>query len=97
MSIDKEVVESSGEFVRKIEKGTEVPQKVVPIPRPPPPLPQRLVKKIEDGKFQRFITMLKQLSSNVPFVEAIEQMPRYAKFMKHMVSKKRSVCFEDDD
>ena len=75
----------------------EVPKKVTPMPRPPPPFPQRLVKKTEDGKYRRFITMLKQLSINVPLVEALEQMPDYAKFMKDLVTKKRSVTFEDDD
>ena len=67
------------------------------LPRPPPPFSQRLVKKTEDGKYRRFITMLKQLSINVPLVEALEQMPGYAKFMKDLVTKKRSVTFEDDD
>ena len=67
------------------------------MPRPPPPFPQRLVKKTEDGKYRHFITMLKQLSINVPLVEALEQMPGYAKFMKDLVTKKRSVTFEDDD
>ena len=41
--------------------------------------------------------MLKQLSINVPLVEALEQMPGYAKFTKDLVTKKRSVTFEDDD
>ena len=41
--------------------------------------------------------MLKQLSINVPLVEALEQMPGYAKFMKDLVTKKRSVTFEDDN
>ena len=67
------------------------------MPRPPPPFPQRLMKKTEDGKYRRFITMLKQLSINVPLVVALEQMPGYAKFMKDLVTKKRSVTFEDDD
>ena len=30
-------------------------------------------------------------------VEALEQMPGYAKFMKDLVTKKRSVTFKDDD
>ena len=30
-------------------------------------------------------------------VEALEQMPGYAKFTKDFVTKKRSVTFEDDD
>ena len=41
--------------------------------------------------------MLKHLSINVPLVEALEQMPGYAKFMKDLVTKKRLVTFEDDD
>ena len=81
----------------KVRKDAEVPVKVIPMPRPPPPFPQRLVKKTEDGKYRRFITMLKQLYINVPLVEALEQMPSHAKFMKDLVTKKRSVTFEDDD
>ena len=67
------------------------------MPISPTPFSQRLVKKTEDGKFRRFITMLKKLSINVNLVEALEQMPGYAKFMKDLVTNKRSVTFEDDD
>ena len=94
---DDEVVEVSGELEDKTRKEAEVPQKVTPMPRPPPPFPLRFVKKTEDNKYKRFITMLKQLSINVPLIEVLEQMPGYAKFMKDMVTKKRSVNFEDDD
>ena len=55
------------------------------------------MKKTENGEYRRFITMLKQLYVNVPLVEVLEQMPGYAKFMKDLVTKKRSVTFEDDD
>lgn len=41
--------------------------------------------------------MLMQISINMPLIEALEQMPRYAKFMKDLVTKKRSVSFENDD
>ena len=66
------------------------------MPRIQPPFPQRLVNKTEDGKYRRFITMFKQLSVNVPLVEDLEQMPDYEKFMKDLVTKKRSITFEDD-
>ncbi|XP_049357011.1 uncharacterized protein LOC125821648 [Solanum verrucosum] len=59
------------------------------IPRPPPHLPQRLKKKAEDGKFKKIITMLRQLSVNIPLVEVLEQMSGYAKYMKDLVTKKR--------
>ncbi|XP_015166979.1 uncharacterized protein [Solanum tuberosum] len=60
------------------------------IPRPPPPFSQRFKKKAEDGKYTKFITILKQLSVHIPLVEALEQMPGYAKFMKDLVTKKRT-------
>ena len=41
--------------------------------------------------------MLKQLSINVHLVEALEQMSGYGKFFKDLVTKKRSVTFEDND
>ncbi|KAK4708716.1 hypothetical protein R3W88_029641 [Solanum pinnatisectum] len=66
---DIEVIEDPKVYT---EKEAEVTQKVVPMPRPPPPFPQRLVKKIEEGKYRRFIAMLKQLFINVPLIEAPE-------------------------
>ncbi|XP_015169946.1 uncharacterized protein [Solanum tuberosum] len=64
------------------------------IPRPPPIFPQRLKQKVEYGKFAKFITMLRQLSVNIPLVEALEKMPGYAKFMKDLVTKKRVVSID---
>ncbi|XP_049355216.1 uncharacterized protein LOC125819833 [Solanum verrucosum] len=80
-----------------IEKEAKVTQKFVPMPRPPPPIRQRLVKMTEEGKYRRFITMLKQLSINVLLIEALEQMHGYAKFMKGLVTKKRAINFKNDE
>ena len=63
---DDKVVKSSGEAEESTGKDAEVLMKVIPIPRPPQPFPQLLVKKTEDGKYRHFTTMLKQLSINVP-------------------------------
>ena len=52
------VVEVNGEVENNTGKGDVVPTKVIPMPRQPPPFPQRLVKKTKDGKYQHFITML---------------------------------------
>ncbi|XP_049345386.1 uncharacterized protein LOC125809872 [Solanum verrucosum] len=54
------------------EKDVEVTQKVIPMLIPPPPFPQRLVKKNEE--YRRFIALLKQLSINVQLMEALEQI-----------------------
>ena len=56
---DDKVVKGSGEAEESNGKDAEVPMKVIPMPRPPPPFPHTLVKKTEDGKYRRFITMLK--------------------------------------
>ena len=55
---DDKVVKGSVEEEESNGKDAEVPMKVIPMPRPPPPFPQRLVKKTKDGKYQHFITML---------------------------------------
>ena len=74
---DDIVMEVSGELEDKTVKDVEVPQKVTPMPKPPPPFPQRLVKKTKNCKCRCFIKILKQLSINVPLVEALEQMLDY--------------------
>ncbi|XP_049373432.1 uncharacterized protein LOC125838412 [Solanum verrucosum] len=79
------------------EKEAKVNQNVAPMPRPPPSFPLRLVKKTEEGKYRKFISMLKQLSINVSLIEGLEQMSGYAKFMKDLVTKKRAVNFENEE
>ncbi|KAK4713469.1 hypothetical protein R3W88_019376 [Solanum pinnatisectum] len=50
--------------MREKEKDVQENLPLQQIPRPPPPFPQRLKKKAKDGKFTKFITMLKQLSED---------------------------------
>ncbi|KAL4319958.1 hypothetical protein GQ457_18G004710 [Hibiscus cannabinus] len=57
--------------------------------RPPPPFPQRLKKQKQDYQFKKFLDILKQVHINLPFVEALQQMPNYAKFLKDMVTRKK--------
>ncbi|XP_061353429.1 uncharacterized protein LOC133298186 [Gastrolobium bilobum] len=55
------------------------------------PFPQRTKKQQEDKHFVKFLDILKQLHINIPLVDALEQMPRYVKFMKDVLSKKRGI------
>ncbi|XP_061359905.1 uncharacterized protein LOC133303948 [Gastrolobium bilobum] len=55
----------------------------------PPPFPQRLQKQRQDNQFRKFLDLLKQLHVNIPFVDALEQMPTYVKFMKEILSRKK--------
>ncbi|KAL4297799.1 hypothetical protein GQ457_12G008690 [Hibiscus cannabinus] len=59
--------------------------------RPLPPFPQRFKKHKEDNQFKRFVDMLDQLHIDVPFLEAIDQMPTYAKFLKDIITKRRKI------
>ena len=49
--------------------------------------PQRLKKNILDKQFSRFMDIFKKLHINIPFSEALEQMPGYVKFTKDVLSK----------
>ena len=53
------------------------------------PYPQRLKKNKLDKKFTKFMEVFKKLHINIPFADALEQMPSYVKFMKDILSKKR--------
>ncbi|XP_050909019.1 uncharacterized protein LOC127122775 [Lathyrus oleraceus] len=54
--------------------------------------PTRNKKKEQHEKnFEKFLEMFKKLELNIPFLEALEQMPTYAKFMKDIISKKWTI------
>ncbi|XP_050896110.1 uncharacterized protein LOC127102824 [Lathyrus oleraceus] len=56
------------------------------------PFPTRNKKKENHEKnFEKFLEMFKKLEINILFLEALEKMPSYAKFMKDIISKKRSI------
>ncbi|XP_062086957.1 uncharacterized protein LOC133793673 [Humulus lupulus] len=55
------------------------------------PYPQRLRKNNMDKQFTKFLEVFKKLHINIPFAEALEQMPSYVKFMKDILSKKRKM------
>ena len=50
--------------------------------KPPIPYPERLAKAKEEQKYGKFLEMLKFFYINLPFVEAVTDMPSYAKIPK---------------
>ena len=42
-----------------------------------------------DKQFQKVLKVFKQLDITIPFLEAVTQMPKYAKFLKDIMSNKR--------
>ncbi|XP_047949464.1 uncharacterized protein LOC125195346 [Salvia hispanica] len=53
------------------------------------PYPQRLKSKKLDAQFNKFLEAISKVHINIPLVEALQQMPNYAKFLKDVVAKKR--------
>ena len=72
--------------------GEETEAKDLPVtiePIAPIPFPQSLKKNKLDKQFTKFMEVFKKLHINISFVNALEQMPSYVKFMKDILSKKR--------
>nr|GFA17815.1 hypothetical protein [Tanacetum cinerariifolium] len=58
-------------------------------PRPPGiPFPNRLRKEKEEAQQQKFLENLRQLHINIVFTEALVQMPKYAKYIKGLLTNK---------
>ena len=79
---EKKSVEKSEER-KKTEKHVGIDEPTVPIP-----YPQCLKKNKLDKQFTKFMEVFKKLHINIPFANALEQMPSYAKFMKDILSRK---------
>ena len=54
--------------------------------------PHRLKKSKLDKQFTKFMEVFKKLHINIPFADALEQMPSYVKFMKDILSEKKEDC-----
>ncbi|XP_021723968.1 uncharacterized protein LOC110691358 [Chenopodium quinoa] len=93
----KEVVEevSGREKVIDSSKIEEEPKKATPPPLAPyvpnVPFPQRLAQAKLEKKYGKFLDILKKLHINIPFLDAISEMPSYANFLKDMLSNKKKL------
>ncbi|GJZ96222.1 hypothetical protein Tco_0668556 [Tanacetum coccineum] len=74
--------------IKSSEKGPDNPTKSMESYDHFIPFPRRLKRKKEKEQFRKFFENLQQLSINIPFFEALEQMPKYAKFMKDLLARK---------
>jgi hypothetical protein len=79
----------------KEEKGAE-PSIVTLIVNDPPrsfvpkaPYPERLKAPKKNAQFTKILEVFKQVQINIPFLDAIQQVSSYAKFLKDLVTIKR--------
>ncbi|TLX69440.1 hypothetical protein E9993_23010, partial [Labilibacter sediminis] len=59
--------------------------------KPPIPFPQRLKKDKEEEEYRKFLDHIKSLKINIPLIEAMHGMPKYAKFMRELLSNKKRI------
>ncbi|XP_016195346.1 uncharacterized protein LOC107636341 [Arachis ipaensis] len=78
--------------IKKEEKTSEPssPKQVLKPYVPQAPYPQRMTKDGKDSQFSRFLKIFKKFQINIPFAEALKQMPLYAKFLKELMTRKRN-------
>ncbi|XP_073309941.1 uncharacterized protein [Primulina huaijiensis] len=88
------VEEDDGQGVSVDKEKVEEPKKVMeqqPLPKVNLPYPKRFKKKGLDDQFAKFLEIFKKIHINIPFADALEQMPNYAKFIKDVMSNKRKL------
>jgi hypothetical protein len=93
---------------RSVEKRDVKPSTLAPTtetPRrpfiPKAPYPDRLLAPKNGGTFEDIREVFKQVQINIPFLDAIQQVPSYAKFLKDLITIKqrnnvpRKVCLTE--
>ncbi|KAL4276187.1 hypothetical protein AHAS_Ahas20G0182100 [Arachis hypogaea] len=86
---DKMAIPQEGKEDEKSQSKTPTPDNH-PNNKESLPYPTRIHKGTKDQQFPRFLEIFKKLEINIPLAEALEQMPLYAKFLKELITKKRS-------
>jgi hypothetical protein len=54
----------------------------------PPPFPQRFAQQKKEDKEKEIFNILRKVEINIPLLDAIKQILRYAKFLKELCTKK---------
>nr|XP_009801381.1 PREDICTED: uncharacterized protein LOC104247126 [Nicotiana sylvestris]XP_016505950.1 PREDICTED: uncharacterized protein LOC107823759 [Nicotiana tabacum] len=57
--------------------------------RPPLPFLQWLQKSKDESKYKTFLYILSQVRMNLPLIEVLQEVPRYAKYLRDIVANKR--------
>jgi hypothetical protein len=97
VAMPKEATEAAKDEENHEKPGRDLgPDTVIPIAKeslqkfvPKAPFPKRLKAPKKGSKFDEILEVFKQVQINIPFLDAIQQVPSYAKFLKDLVTIKR--------
>ncbi|XP_048228306.1 uncharacterized protein LOC125369570 [Ricinus communis] len=90
VAVEEEMFEAKKMIEKEKIKEKKEPIVIKPY-RPLVPFPQRLAQAKLEKNYGKFLNILKKLQTNIPFLDAILEMPSYAKFLKDMLSNKRKI------
>ncbi|KAK9044388.1 hypothetical protein V6N11_058289 [Hibiscus sabdariffa] len=57
----------------------------------PPPFPSRLVKRDKQAEEKEILDIFRKVGINIPLLDVIRKMPRYARFLKDLCTTKRKL------
>ncbi|XP_042446514.1 uncharacterized protein LOC122031465 [Zingiber officinale] len=72
------------EITKKVEGTLPLPPQSQTIP-----FPQKLITSQKDEEFHRFLKKIKEICIDVLLIDALHQMPKFAKFLKGILSNRR--------
>ncbi|KAL7591788.1 hypothetical protein Lser_V15G34232 [Lactuca serriola] len=59
--------------------------------QPPLPFPGGARQDKPNEEYQKFLEHIKALQINIPFIEVVAQMPKYAKFLKELLTNRKKM------
>ena len=88
--VDEEEPMKAKEHDKQPDPPSQQKPEVVPY-KPRIPYPRRLQQEKMEKQYGKFLEIFKKLHINIPFAEALAQMPKYAKFLKELLSNKEKL------
>ncbi|KAI3786272.1 hypothetical protein L1987_39834 [Smallanthus sonchifolius] len=76
---------------KKVEEKSEGKKKIPEVYLSRVPYPARFMQHTFAKDYGRFLELFKQLKFNLPFIEALQHMPKYAKFLKDLLSNNKKL------
>ncbi|XP_047252252.1 uncharacterized protein LOC124887113 [Capsicum annuum] len=64
----------------------QVEKKTLPLP-----FPQRKRKHQEEASYKKFLDLLKQVHVNLPLIDILQSVPKYAKYLKDIMANKNQL------
>ncbi|XP_027182216.1 uncharacterized protein LOC113780634 [Coffea eugenioides] len=89
---DKDEEKIENELERENSNGADLkvlPDPVITVKTNPPPFPSRLEKPKKQDKEKEILEVFRKVEINIPLLDAIKQVPKYAKFLRDLCVNRR--------